>query len=91
MQYEKGLLFEESFVKELKEKNLISAYHYITGEPFGNETQGTFFLYRHKDKKYHIDYCFLNSNYLVDFQILNNEKWLQYSDHMPIITVIDAK
>ena len=75
-------------VAELKSKNLISAYHHVTGEEQGNETQSTFYLHKNKNKKYHIDYCFLNPDKIKEFQILNSEKWLQYSDHLPIRVVI---
>ena len=75
-------------VKELKEKNIVSAYHYVTGEKEGAETKSTFYLYRHDDKKYHIDYCFLNPTYIKKFEILESEKWLEHSDHMPIQIII---
>mgnify|MGYP002568374913 CR=1 FL=1 len=75
-------------VAELKTKNIVSAYHYVTGEQEGQETQSTFYLYKHRDKKYHIDYCFLNPSHIEDFQILGSEEWLQYSDHMPIQVII---
>lgn len=71
-------------VEELKEKNIVSAYHYSTGENEGEETKCTFHLYRHTDKQYHIDYCFLCPNLLKNFEILDSKSWLQYSDHFPI-------
>lgn len=75
-------------VAELNAINIVSAYHHVTGEQAGKETQSTFYLYKHKDKKYHIDYCFLNPNLIQDFKILSSDKWIQYSDHMPIQIVI---
>lgn len=75
-------------VAELKAKNIVSAYHYVTQEKEGQETQSTFRLYKHSDKKYHIDYCFVNPSRMKDFQILDSEDWLQYSDHMPIQVII---
>lgn len=76
-------------VKELNEKGLVSAYHFVTGEKAGYETQSTFFLYKNPNKKYHIDYCFLKYDNIVDFQIFNYERWLKYSDHTPIQVVFN--
>lgn len=72
-------------VNELKEIGLESAYHYITNENQGKETQPTFYLYRHADKKYHIDHCFLNPNRIKQYTVMNKHEWLNYSDHMPIV------
>lgn len=75
-------------VNELKEKNLISAYHYIFNEEQGNEKQNTFYLYRHLDNSYHIDHCFISKERIKEYKILFDEKWLEYSDHIPIILEI---
>ena len=75
-------------VNELKEKNLISAYHYIFNEEQGNEKQNTFYLYRHLDNGYHIDHCFISKERIKEYKILFDEKWLEYSDHIPIILEI---
>lgn len=75
-------------VSQLKEKNIISAYHFMTNEQQGSEIQNTFFQYRHLDKGHHIDYCFLNADYIKDFQILDKKKWISYSDHIPILIEI---
>lgn len=48
----------------------------------------TFYLYRHKDKGYHIDYCFIDKEILKKFEILNDIKWLEISDHLPIVIEI---
>lgn len=75
-------------VNELKNKNLISAYHYIFKEEQGEEKQKTFYLYRHLDKGYHIDYCFIRKNRIKNYKILFSEKWLEFSDHMPVMLEI---
>lgn len=72
-------------VRELEKQGLLSAYHFLSGEEQGKETKNTFYLYRHKDKGYHIDYCFINPHHLKNFEILTDEKWLQFSDHLPIL------
>lgn len=75
-------------VAELTRIGIASAYHYVTGEQMGCESQSTFYLHKNKDKKYHIDYCFINPVCIKEFKILNSDEWLQYSDHLPIqITV----
>ncbi|MBQ8785276.1 MAG: endonuclease/exonuclease/phosphatase family protein [Alphaproteobacteria bacterium] len=77
-----------SVVKELEDMGLVSAYHYIYEQKQGNETNNTFYLYRHLDKGYHIDYAFIDKNRIKSFKILNSEEWLIYSDHKPIILEI---
>lgn len=72
-------------VSELNEAGLVSAYHYITGEKQGKEKQNTFYLYRHFDKGYHIDHCFINKSNIKTYKIENKEIWLSYSDHISII------
>ena len=74
-------------VKQLYNKNILSAYHYFSKEKEGEETKPTFYLYRHMDKPYHIDYCFGNPRKFKSFTILDNT-WLQYSDHLPILLEI---
>ncbi len=72
-------------VRELNDMGLISAYHYVTGEEQGEELQNTFYMYRHKDRGFHIDYCFTNRHSIRAFQVLSSDVWLKYSDHMPIV------
>ena len=75
-------------VNELKNKDLVSAYHYVYKEEQGHESKKTFYLYKHKNKGYHIDYCFLDKKRLKKFEILNDSKWLEISDHLPIVVEI---
>lgn len=60
-------------VKELESKNLISAYHFIYHEKQGEETQSTFYLYRHLDKGYHIDHCFIKADRIKNYQVLHSQ------------------
>lgn len=71
-------------VKELERKNLISAYHYVYHEKQGEEKQPTFYLYRHLDKGYHTDHCFIKKERIKNYQVLHSQSWLNYSDHLPI-------
>lgn len=75
-------------VQQLEEFGLFSAYHTFYEEKQGKETQSTFCLHRNMDKGYHIDFCFVDPKRLKNFEIGNKNKWLSYSDHMPIIVDI---
>lgn len=76
-------------VGELKKINIVSAYHYLNNEEEGFETQPTFYLYRHTERPYHIDYCFVTPKKLIKYEIINAEKWLELSDHLPIKVEIE--
>ncbi|MBR3552051.1 MAG: endonuclease/exonuclease/phosphatase family protein [Clostridia bacterium] len=71
-------------VRQLEGVGLVSAYHYLTKEPQGEEQQPTFFLYRDPSRAYHIDHCFTNPAFIRDYRIENNREWLVYSDHFPM-------
>jgi exodeoxyribonuclease III len=43
----------------LSELGLVSAYHEFYGEAPGQETRPTFFMYRHENRPFHLDYCFI--------------------------------
>ena len=74
-------------VKFLKNKKIYSAYHQFFNLPQGQEEHNTLFMYRHKDKPYHIDYCFASSDFakkINDVRIGTYEEWTKYSDHTPL-------
>lgn len=78
-------------VKKLKEMNIDSLYHYRENQLQGSETKKTLYMYRNKSKGYHIDFAFVTKD-LLDRSIMeigNADKWLDYSDHVPIIIDID--
>lgn len=75
-------------VNELKIIGLESAYHYISNEEQGKEQKATFCLYRHEEKKYHIDHCFCNPKIIEDYNVMDDIKWLKLSDHFPIVLEI---
>lgn len=81
---EHGQRNHSAAVAQLKQRGLVSAYHYLTGELQGEEQQATFYMYRHADKPYHIDHCFVSPSYLADYRIIADDKWLVWSDHFPI-------
>jgi exonuclease III len=75
-------------VKALAEKNIHSSYHLSRKQIQGKEKHPTFYLYRHKDRSYHIDYCFISADMaekLQNVKIGNYDSWKQYSDHVPLI------
>lgn len=75
-------------VKKLEEKGIISCYHLLHQQVQGKENHPTFYLYRHKDKPYHLDYCFASADMartIESVEIGDFEGWSAYSDHTPVI------
>ncbi len=82
-----------SVVKLLEEKGIHSTYHLYHKQQQGSEKHPTFYLYRHKDKPYHLDYCFVSSNMagmLRKVTIGRHHAWQPYSDHVPVMVRFDA-
>ena len=77
--------------KKLNNNGLFSAYHDLTNEKQGKETQSTFYQSRHLDQLYHIDYVYTGKDRVISFQIGDAEKWIELSDHMPIIFEIKVE
>ncbi len=76
-------------VKYLEEKNIHSAYHLYHKQTQGKEKHPTLYLYRHKDKPYHLDYCFVSADLakkLQSVKVGTYRSWKQFSDHVPVIT-----
>ncbi|WP_288530286.1 endonuclease/exonuclease/phosphatase family protein [uncultured Secundilactobacillus sp.] len=69
---------------------LYSAYHGVTSEKQEQESQPTFFLYRHLDKPFHIDYCYCNPAIVVNISVGTPDIWLKNSDHMPLEIVLNV-
>ena len=75
-------------VKRLEEKNIFSCYHLHHQQIQGKEEHPTFYLYKHKDKPYHIDYCFASAamaENLKAVKVGSHRFWCRYSDHVPVI------
>jgi exonuclease III len=75
-------------VDRLKKKGISSCYHTHHGQQHGKEEQPTYYLYRHKDKPYHLDYCFVSADLACKIQsveIGDYDSWIRYSDHVPVI------
>lgn len=79
-------------VKILESHSIYSVYHRLKSEEQGMEKQPTFLLQKNKSKSYHIDYIFAPLEYIdktVQFEILDFDSWVKYSDHVPIIWEIN--
>ena len=75
-------------VRLLKSKGIHSTYHKFFKQTQGKEEHNTLFMYRHKDKSYHIDYCFASSDLmrkLSHVEIGEHKDWCKHSDHTPLI------
>lgn len=75
-------------VKRLEKKGIHSTYHLHHKQIQGKEEHPTQFMYRHKDKPYHLDYCFASNdliNKLSSVEIGDHDTWGNHSDHVPVI------
>jgi endonuclease/exonuclease/phosphatase family metal-dependent hydrolase len=75
-------------VEKLAGLGLHSVYHVLEAEGHGSETIPTWYMYRHHDKGYHLDYAFAPMQMIADarVEIGAPEQWLGASDHMPLVT-----
>ncbi len=81
-----------SVVKRLEDKGIISAYHIHHQQEQGKEKDPTLYLYRHQDKPYHLDYCFVSRDMaekIRSVEIGDYESWKDYSDHVPLMVAFD--
>lgn len=79
-------------VQRLEKKGIYSCYHTYHKQVQGREQHPTHYLYRHKDKPYHLDYCFASADLISNMQsveIGSHEHWSPYSDHVPVIVTFD--
>jgi endonuclease/exonuclease/phosphatase family metal-dependent hydrolase len=77
-----------ALVERLGRLGLVSAYHAFFGEPLSSERRPTFYLYRHRDKPMHLDYCFIPRAWLPRLRKVTVGKfgtWSRVSDHMPLV------
>lgn len=79
-------------VQKLAEKEIFSTYHLFHQQEQGKEEHPSWFMYRHEDKPYHLDYCFASIDFidkLKNVEIGTYEDWSAYSDHKPVIVSFD--
>ena len=74
---------------KLNNKGLYSVYHELYNEKQGEETKATFFLTKHLNQPYHIDYVYAGKEKISEFEILDHWKWISLSDHLPISFKLD--
>jgi len=82
-----------TLVKKLEEKRIFSVYHKHFNQVQGKEEHPTLYLYRHKDKPYHLDYCFASVDmlqHLLSVEIGEYDCWKEHSDHVPVIVTFDT-
>ncbi len=75
-------------VKYLESKGITSVYHLHHQQIQGKEQHPTYYQYRHRDKPYHLDYCFVSEGLVEKLQsveIGDFDFWSGYSDHVPVI------
>lgn len=80
-------------VKYLEERAIFSSYHLFNNQVQGNEQHPTLYLYRHKNKPYHIDYCFLSSDMAEKISAVHvgdYDFWKKYSDHVPLMVTLNT-
>jgi exonuclease III len=78
-------------VVTLAKKNFVSVYHTKYKEDHGKEKIPTLYFTRNKNKPYHVDYFFIKESLLGSvkkFSIGNYEKYINLSDHMPLLLEI---
>lgn len=78
-------------VKFLEERKIYSSYHLQHKQEQGKEEHPTLYMYRHKDKPYHIDYCFVSKDLaenLHSVEVGDFDTWIQYSDHVPVVVTL---
>ena len=75
-------------VEHLQKKGISSCYHLHHKQIQGSEAHPTYYLYRHPDKPYHLDYCFASAdlaNKIQSVEIGDFDFWAPYSDHVPVM------
>uniref|UniRef100_UPI00403EFDC7 hypothetical protein n=1 Tax=Lentilactobacillus hilgardii TaxID=1588 RepID=UPI00403EFDC7 len=80
-----GYRTHSDFNNLMKQINHVSAYHSQERVPFGQEQQATFYMYRHYDRPYFIDYAYLPRDQAFHISYGDAKTYLVYSDHIPVI------
>lgn len=79
-------------VNLLANKKIHSLYHQFYNQQQGKEKHNTLFMYRHKDKPYHLDYCFASADFadkIIRVKVGTHKKWCGLSDHTPLTVEFD--
>jgi hypothetical protein len=76
----------------LAELGLVSAYHAHFGEIPGQETRATYYFQWHRERPFHIDYCFVPREWMPHVsrvQVGDFDSWSAWSDHRPLVVDVD--
>ena len=73
----------------LKRAGLVPAYHYLTKEKHGKESEATFFETKRLNYRFHLDHVFAAPYIIKSLEIIDNVKWIKLSDHLPLVFEID--
>jgi len=81
-------LNHSALVSMLADLGIVSSYHTFFGEVQGAESRPTCYLLWKEGRPYHIDYCFIPSDWtprLAQVQVGSYEEWRKHSDHRPLV------
>lgn len=85
----RGVRAHLDVVDALGEFGLASAWHHLAGCEHGEESRGTFHMYRHATSTpLHLDYCFVPIDWLPKLRLAwigPLDPWLSRSDHLPLV------
>lgn len=79
-------------VQFLQKRGIESVYHRHYKQEQGREQHPTQYMYRHQDKPYHLDYCFVSNDLmgrLQSVEVGDFDFWSKYSDHVPIFSTFN--
>ena len=71
----------------------VLAYHYFFNEAPGKETQPTHFHQGKQDRPFHLDYCFVPSDWasrITSVHVGGFSEWCAISDHVPLVVDVDV-
>ena len=72
---------------------MVSAYHYFFNEAPGKEKQPTHFHQGRRDRPFHLDYCFVPSDWasrITSVHVGSFSEWCASSDHVPLVVDLDV-
>lgn len=75
----------DEMIDKLSEINLIDVYHDLNRELEEGEPVATFYWQYKLEQPYHIDHVFAAQGKVICLKIGDAEKWIELSDHMPLI------
>jgi exonuclease III len=76
----------------LKSGGIVSAYHTYFNEEHGQEFIPTHFFRKDKSMPFHIDFLFASETIITrlsHLEIGSFERWIKFSDHVPICAVFE--